>query len=149
MVNLKGMFILAIISVNIFFPEMVSVQPDITQTVVAMPNSNGLDTPNNNHIGSMEKMPILQENAINASKQQLYETLNRPVKSSQEHLGLLDSKASLKSSDCETRPNSMYSDHTNRHSTISCQLPSNIDMDTLVWANLSHSGGRISLPDSG
>jgi hypothetical protein len=89
----------------------------------------------------MEKVPILSDNQSSL--------LEQSSKSS-EHLSANGSKMSLKNvSDSETRPDSAYSDRTNRHSTISCQLPSNIDMDALVWANVTHAGGRITLPESG
>ena len=130
-----------------FVADLMSAQPDITKTVVVtIANQNALDTPNNNHIGSMEKVPIFSDNAINRA---LEGEPHTPVKNSQNNLSRKDSKASLKSSDCESRPNSMYSERTNRHSVISSQLPPNIDMEALVWANVTHTGGRITLPDSG
>ena len=130
----------------ILFSDIVSVQPDITQTVVpqtyvTIQNPNAMDTPNNNHIGSMEKVPILSEHQSSL--------LDSSSKSS-EHLSVNGSKISLKNvSDSDNRADSAYSDRTNRHSTISCQLPSNIDMESLVWANVTHAGGRITLPESG
>lgn len=126
--------------------DMMSAQPDITQTVVVtIANQNALNSPNNNHIGSMEKVPIFSDNAINRALES--GEPHTPVK--QNNLSRKDSKASMKSSDCDSRPNSMYSERTNRHSVISSQLPPNIDMEALVWANVTHTGGRITLPDSG
>ena len=123
------------------------VQPDITQTVVAIHNHNILDTPNNNHIGSStsEKEAIFADNAINTNKSLLLD--HSPAQRS-------DSKVSLKSAGGgdvnDARPASVYSDTANnRHSTLSCQLPSNIDAESLVWTKVTHAGGRITLPDSG
>ena len=89
----------------------------------------------------MEKVPILSDNHSNI--------LEHSSKCS-DHLSANGSKMSLKNtSECDARPDSAYSDVTNRHSTISFQLPSNIDMDALVWATVTHAGGRITLPESG
>lgn len=38
---------------------------------------------------------------------------------------------------------------SNRPTTISCQLPTNIDLNALVWTMVGHEGGRLTLPDSG
>ena len=135
--------------------DVVSVQPDITQTIVSsvtIQNHNVQDSPNNNHIGSMEKVPIFNDNTINTNKAVLLDTPNgtcSPIKGSREHLTHKDSKVSLKSSECDSRPHSVYSERTNRHSVISCQLPSNVDIDALVVATVTYTGGRLTLPDSG
>ncbi|KAK2166829.1 hypothetical protein NP493_1301g00030 [Ridgeia piscesae] len=119
---------------------MLSVQqPDLTQTIKN--NTNPL--PNNNHTGSMEKMPMYLDNAINTNKSLL---LDETARMSSERLPQRRSKISMKSSECDSRPQSAYS--VNRHSILG-QLPSNMDPECLVWATVSHTGGRITLPDSG
>lgn len=128
---------------------MISIQPDITQTVTIQ-NHNAQESPNNNHIGSTEKVPIYTDNAINANKSLLLDAANgsgmcSPAKGSSHK----DSKISLKSSESESRPHSVYSERTNRHSVISCQLPTNVDTEALVVATVTHAGGRLQLPDSG
>jgi len=120
--------------------NMLSVQqPDLTQTIKN--NTNPL--PNNNHTGSMEKMPMYLDNAINTNKSLL---LDETARMSSERLPQRRSKISMKSSECDSRPQSAYS--VNRHSILG-QLPSNMDPECLVWATVSHTGGRITLPDSG
>ena len=120
--------------------------------MVTIQNHNALDSPNNNHLlGSTEKVPVFSDNIHSKSTNMLLIDPSTPVKSSL--VGTLprkDSKASLKSSECDSRPQSIYSDtHTNRQSMISCQVPANIDMENLVWATVTHAGGRIVLPDAG
>ena len=124
--------------------NMLSVQqPDLTQTI----KNNTTSTPNNNHTGSMEKMPMYLDNAINTNKSLLLDAgcADNPRMSS-EHLPQRRSKISMKSSECDSRPQSAYS--INRHSILG-QLPSNMDPECLVWASVSHAGGRITLPNSG
>ena len=140
-----------ITSCSVLLPEVLSVQPDLTQTVVTIQNHNALDTPNNNHLGSMEKVPVYSDIGPPKPSTLLIDP-NTPIKtSSNPYLPRKDSKASLKSSDCESRPQSVYSEHTNpnRHSLISCHLPNNIDHEAFVWATVTHAGGRITLPDAG
>ena len=136
-------------------PEYMSVQPDLTQTVVTIQNHNALDSPNNNIPGSMEKVPVFCDSGtINRSTNTLLlvdtPSPNRHThKASSDNLPRKDSKLSLKSSECESRPQSVYSERTNRQSMLSCQLPSNIDIEALVWANVTHLGERIILPEAG
>ena len=134
-----------------FVSEYMSVQPDLTQTVVTIQNHNALDTPNNNIPGSMEKVPVFCDNGtINRSTNTLLLVdAPSPNKASCDNLPRKGSKLSLKSSECESRPQSVYSERTNRQSMLSCQLPSNIDIEALVWANVTHLGERIVLPEAG
>ncbi len=142
-----------IISCLSFIADILSVQPDLTQTVVTIQNHNALDSPNNNHLlGSTEKVPVFSDNVHSKSTNMLLIEPGTPIKSplAGGTLPRKDSKASLKSSDCDSRPQSIYSDtHTNRQSMMSCQLPSNIDIENLVWATITQAGGRITLPDAG
>ena len=128
--------------------DLLSVQPDLTQTVVTIQNHHTLDTPNNNHLGSMEKMPVYAEPMeIMPNLPNMHNNLNLLIDPSSPHK--TNNDRPRKESDCESRPNSVYSERTNRQSMISCQLPSNIDMEALVYANVTHSGGRITIPDAG
>lgn len=123
------------------FSEVISVQPDLTQTVVTIQNHNALDTPNNNHLGSMEKVPVYSDIEPRKPSALFLEQPNLPMKNntSNDYLAREDSKSSLKSMECESRPPSI----------ISCHLPNNIDHEALVWATVNHTGGRIAVPDAG
>ena len=123
-------------------------QPDLTQTIVTIQNHNALDAPNNNLLGSMEKVPVYSDIGPPKCSSLVAERPSTPLKAPQ-YVPRNDSKASLKSSDCDSRPHSVYSETTNRQSVISCHLPSNIDHEALVWATVTHTGGRITLPDAG
>jgi len=132
--------------------DILSVQPDLTQTVVTIQNPNVLDTPNNNHIGSTEKVPVFSDNVPNGTVTAnglLVDVSTGTLKRSADTLPRKESRSSLKSSECESRPQSVYSERTNRQSVVSCQLPSNIDVESIVWANVTQTGGRLTLPDSG
>ena len=81
---------------------MIGAQPDLTQTVVTIQNHNALDTPNNNHIGSMEKVPVFSNDTLRSkSSHTLLVDPSTPVKNGLN--GAIpnrnDSKASLKSSE--------------------------------------------------
>lgn len=132
---------------------MIGAPPDLTQTVVTIQNHHTLDTPNNNHISTMEKVPVFSADTLRSkgSHTLLVDTSSTPVKSNPNGSvpGRNDSKASLKSSDNESRPQSVYSERTNRQSMVSCQLPSNVDPECIVWASVTTAGGRIALPDAG
>ena len=121
-----------------------AVQPDITQTVVTLQTHTG-NTPNNNHIASSDKADMYSDNTINLNRSLLLDEPSTPRKSATD-LSHKGSKISLKS-----RPQSTYSENmtANRRSMISCQLPANIDPDALVWASVTHTGGRITLPNAG
>ncbi|ELU09598.1 hypothetical protein CAPTEDRAFT_229366 [Capitella teleta] len=131
------------------YKDVVSAQPDITQTVVSsvtIQNHNAMQESPNNNRDSTEKVPIYSDNVINASRSLLLDAssgvaLCTPSKSPQ-HGGSA-------ASDADSRPHSVYSDRPNRQSLISCQLPSNIDVEALVVATVTHAGGRLQLPDSG
>ena len=134
--------------------DMIGAQPDLTQTVVTIQNHNALDTPNNNHIGSMEKVPVFSADTLRSkSSHTLLVDPSTPVKNGGVNGSIPhrnDSKASLKSSESEGgRPHSVYSERTNRQSVVSCQLPSNVDPEGIVWASVTAAGGRIALPDAG
>ena len=86
-----------------------------------------------------------------------------------EHTGLLSaggvgaSSDSKTLSDCETRPNSLYSacSPNNRSGgngsatgseggvPIACPLPPTVDVDAIAFAEVTHLGGRLTLPESG
>jgi len=153
---------------------LLSGPPDLTQTVVTIQNHHTADTPNNNHmIGSMEKMPIYAE-PYAGDKSGYAEPYTEPIDYA--HTNNLNQLNALlidpsipcqsnievpslnnKSPDCPSRPaSSVYSErsvglHTGLRpqSVISCQLPSTVDMEALVWANVTHEGGRLSIPNSG
>ncbi|XP_064636504.1 netrin receptor UNC5C-like isoform X2 [Lineus longissimus] len=139
--------------------ELISTQPDLTQTVVTIPNHNALDTPNNNHIGSMEKLPMLP--AVNTvcvpplQNKNHVKSLLLDSPNEQMHYNSLprkESKHSLKSSTTGSRPQSVYESDvnaTNRLSIISANVPSNIDIECITWANVTSAGARLVLPDSG
>lgn len=44
---------------------------------------------------------------------------------------------------------STASDHIQQYTAINCQLPSNVDLNALVWTTVGHEGGRLTLCDSG
>ena len=140
-------------NVHFCISDLLSLQPDVTRTVVTIRNHNALDTPNNNHINSMDKIPIFPDNQSatstltknNRTLLEVIEPTNIQCKTMSETN--IQRKESL--STVGSRPQSTYSDHTNRHSVVSSQIPSNLDADNLVWAHLTHTGGRLSLPDSG
>lgn len=44
---------------------------------------------------------------------------------------------------------STVSDHIQQYTGINCQLPSNVDLNALVWTTVGHEGGRLMLCDSG
>ena len=99
--------------------DLLSAQPDLTQTVVTIRNHHTLDTPNNNHIGSMEKMPIYSE-PINIVPNNL-DLLLDP--NSMADSDVPEPPPRKESSNPESRPNSVYSERTNRPaSVISCQV---------------------------
>ena len=98
---------------------------------------------NNDHIYS--NIDTLEKDT--ASMQKSLQRLIDPTHCITEQTGLL-SEARL--SDCETRPNSVYSACPgNRQSVVSCQLPHNIDVEALAVATVGHNGARLALPDSG
>jgi hypothetical protein len=99
--------------------------------------------PNNNRDACGEKSGGVYstDNAINASRCLLLDANSGQV--------CTPTKSLRESSDGESRPHSLYSDRSHRHSLISCQLPSNIDVEALVVATVTHAGGRLQLPDSG
>ena len=129
--------------------DMISAQPDLTQTVVTIQNHGAVDTPNNNHLRTMDKSSTpstptaYADNALNAQKAAL----------------LLDNKMMDEAGpkdlllDPTSRPDSLYSEiHPNRTSSVAglaSQMPTNLDLEAMVWATVTHAGGRIALPDSG
>ena len=135
--------------------------------------------PNNNHLGTLsqggtlnghyangtlrsdnsvldDKEPIYSnieplENTLNTQKSlMLIEGPPTPAKNpadfaSPSHQG--NHRTSSVSDNNDTRPNSDYSE--NRHSNISSHLPNNVDLEALAIATVTHTGGRISLTNSG
>ena len=134
---------------------MLHAQPDVTQTVVMLPTPQDDDDyhekPNNNIIGSQEKMPLYQEiECLNGiGNGHVLIPPPTPARNCSSSLKRKDSKSSLKSDGDNSLPAVLYSEAVNRHSMGSCQLPCNVEPENLVWANLTHEGGRISIPDSG
>ncbi|XP_074648340.1 netrin receptor UNC5C-like isoform X2 [Tubulanus polymorphus] len=145
--------------------HLISTQPDLTQTVITIPNHNALNLPNNNHINSMEKLPAADTSSmasvpnsavIKNNKMMLLDAPSPPpLMQPSEHyasVSLLprkESKMSLKSmTTSSSRPPSMYS-HANRNSVVSSVIPSNIDIECITWMNITYAGGRLELPDSG
>ncbi|XP_050391275.1 netrin receptor UNC5C isoform X5 [Patella vulgata] len=138
--------------------ELLSMQPDLTQTVVTVQHALPPDSPNNNHM--MEKQPLYDVPDINAhhrlsgtlpknSKMMLVEpTLNHNLTSSLEQLSVCDNKNTLlvpsdnRLSQCDNLQDS-------RQSMISVQLPSTIDADGVTWSTFDSCGGRLVLPESG
>ena len=127
------------------FSELMSAQPDLTKTVVTIQNHGAVEgTPNNNHLrnggtGTLDKAPstaAYADNVLNAQKALLLGEGNTDIDLA-------------KDADLESRPDSLYSEIRNRNSTLSCQLPGNIDVEAMAVATVTHAGGRISLPDSG
>lgn|SRR6218665_3578936 len=108
--------------------------PDLTKMAVLIPNKdNNSDSPNSsNSSGCSEK--TARDSMI--STQRLLPCLGGTTDFSQATLGRNASGPS------EGKTN-------NRPTTISCQLPTNIDLNALVWTTVGHEGGRLTLPDSG
>lgn len=107
--------------------------PDLTKMAVLIPNKdNNSDSPNSsNSSGCSEK--TARDSMI--STQRLLPCLGTT------DFGQLTLGRNVSGpSDC--KPN-------NRPATISCQLPTNIDLNALVWTMVGHEGGRLTLPDSG
>lgn len=137
-------------------------QPDLTQ-VVTVRNHSSLDSPhspNNNHLSSKENLPTYAEIMTPANRHSgtlgkgsktvpVEPTLNHNLKNSVEKLTIKD-KASLKASPSESRPLlGGESEVANRLSQVTSQLPSNVDIDAVVWNTFDSRGGRLSLPESG
>ena len=148
---------------------MMNAQPDLTQTVVTIQNPNALlETPNNNHIsvGSTEKMPLYSEPFPNGHTLNNGHLVEIPTMSNSGTLQRTRDPPPLPSprkdpqmaptSGGDSRPHSVYSERSgstnNRQSVgsvMSCQLPANIDYEAMVWARMTETGGRLTLPDSG
>jgi len=46
-------------------------------------------------------------------------------------------------------PESGICNSCDRQSLSSAQLPAKIDLDSLAWGNLTHTGGRLTVADTG
>ncbi|CAH1795522.1 unnamed protein product [Owenia fusiformis] len=144
--------------------EKLSMQPDLTQTVVTIRN-NHTDSPNNNTNNSTPvKVPLFNghensgtlpsvkyANHVNNENKPLLIDPPHTLTDSTEKLPLprkSDSDNSIKSGN-SSRPQSVYDSDGHRLSVISCQLPSNIDLENIAWGNITHTGGRLQIPESG
>ncbi len=131
--------------------DYISVQPDLTQTVVTLQNHHVLDTPNNNLPGSTEKVPVFCDNGTIGRSTHTLLLVDAPSPKKLGGGSSVGERPDAKMSDLEgdSRPQSVYSERTNRQSMLSCQLPNNIDIEDLMWANVTHLGERIVLPEAG
>lgn len=149
---------------------MMSVQPDLTQTVVTVAHHSNSPSPtidppspNNNHVSSTEniydKPDFNLEHRLSLGKNSktlfVEPTIN--LNRNMENLPLNDQNAmshvtnsSPTAPELPPRPHS-ESDNIidSRHSMMSVQLPSNIDSDAVTWGTFNHMGGRLMLPESG
>lgn len=136
---------------------MLSVQPDLTQTVVIVQTPNRPDSPNNNHM--MEKEPTYSEikehrlsGTLRKPSKCVEPTINYNLNSSMERLTIRDNKNMLAVPPVgmSSRPLSQNETLENsRQSLMSVQLPSNIDAEAVTWSTFTHMGGRLLLPESG
>ncbi|XP_067671144.1 netrin receptor UNC5C-like isoform X6 [Haliotis asinina] len=142
--------------------DMLSVQPDLTQTVVTVQHANSGDSPNNNHVNTMEKPPAysVPDNNVQhrhsatlgkSSKTLLVEpTINHNVNNSMEKLTIKDKSNLSVPSMGSGRPMSQCESlQDSRQSMISMQLPSTIDAEAVTWSTFTSNGGRLLLPESG
>ncbi|KAK3593613.1 hypothetical protein CHS0354_025501 [Potamilus streckersoni] len=152
--------------------DMLSVPPDLTQTVVAVQGPNSIDLPNNNHmshINSVDKLPTYAEiaenrlsasygtNTVNSKPHNMDSSLNQNLDSSVEKLTIKNDKNTLMVTPVGScnhgnhRPPSDVGDSLmdSRQSMMSVQLPSNIDTDAVTWSTFNHTGGRLLIPESG
>lgn len=133
---------------------MVSVQPDLTQTVVTVRTAS-VDSPNNNVETPVDKTAVMTNKS-----QQLAQTLTKsnsklpdpPLNSSIEKLTIKSNKnaMTMSTSMSSSRPTSngdMQS--SNRLSLMSGLLPCNIDIEAVTWGTFTHTGGRLCLTESG
>lgn len=134
--------------------DMVSVQPDLTQTVVTVRTAS-VDSPNNNVETPVDKTAVMTNKS-----QQLAQTLTKsnsklpdpPLNSSIEKLTIKSNKnaMTMSTSMSSSRPTSngdMQS--SNRLSLMSGLLPCNIDIEAVTWGTFTHTGGRLCLTESG
>ncbi|XP_076074921.1 netrin receptor UNC5C-like isoform X1 [Mytilus galloprovincialis] len=145
--------------------DMISVQPDLTQTMVSIPYQSATpspEPPNNNLISSVENIydkPDINldhrhsNSLINAGQPYAESSIsNHSVSNHSSHHSAdqMSDKNTMTMSAVGARPPS-FSDSAmdNRNSMISLQLPSNIDMEAVVWGTFNHMGGRLVLPESG
>lgn len=115
------------------------VQPDLTRTVLP-----------NDKITANEKLTICSdENEIVFKK----EPISGLTKTVTDYLLHKDpGTMSAEEEECiYAQPDASPDDiDVNRtHSFLSSQFPGNVDADAVVWATLTHAGGRIALPYSG
>lgn len=147
---------------SLLIADMLSVQPDLTQTVVTVQHANSGDSPNNNHVNTMEKPPAysVPDNNLQhrhsatlgkSSKTLLVEpTINHNVNNSMEKLTIKDKSNLSVPSMGSGRPMSQCESlQDSRQSMISMQLPSTIDAEAVTWSTFTSNGGRLLLPESG
>lgn len=147
----------------IVFLDMISVQPDLTQTMVSVPYLSATPSPepppNNNLINSTENIydkpdinfeSRLSNSVINAGQPYAESSISNHSMSnhSSHHSDHMSDKNTMTVS--AHRPPS-FSDSAidNRHSMASLQLPSNIDLEAVVWGTFNQTGGRLVLQESG
>ncbi|XP_029652297.2 netrin receptor UNC5C [Octopus sinensis] len=143
--------------------DMVSVQPDLTQTVVSIRPAN-VDSPNNNIEPTVDKTASMSNKS-----QQLAQTLSKggskhgpgdhlltenPLGGSMEKLAIKShpkNTMSMSSSmSMNQRPISNGDvQSASRLSLMSTQLPCNIEADAVIWGTFTHTGGRLCLNESG
>ena len=139
-----------------FLSDLLSVQPDLTQTVVTVQHAS--DAPNNNHVlngGADKSPPIYSVPDTTGSPHRLSATPGNTllIESSLGQNGVGDGGGGRGSKDSLSTPSRPASQPDNlqdsRQSMISMQLPSTIDAEAVTWSTFSSSGGRLILPESG
>lgn len=107
---------------------------------------NGL--PNNNL--QSDKSSAIADNAFNLTMLQCsespYSHLSCSTESSSPKKMLISSQQ-----DASSRPQSSCCSTGNHRDLMnsSCHLPSNVDKESVAWARLTSTGGRLTLPESG
>lgn len=151
--------------------DMISVQPDLTQTMVSIPYQSATPSPEppNNNVSSVEniydKPDINLDNRhsnslINAGQPYAESSISNHSASNHSHhsvsnhshhsMDQMSDKNTMTMSVVGGRPPS-FSDSAmdSRHSVVSTQLPHNIDMEAVTWGTFNHMGGRLVLQESG
>ncbi|XP_014785195.1 uncharacterized protein LOC106879947, partial [Octopus bimaculoides] len=141
---------------------MVSVQPDLTQTVVSIRPAN-VDSPNNNIEPTVDKTASMSNKS-----QQLAQTLSKggskygpgdhmltenPLGGSMEKLAIKSQPKNTMSMSSSMSMNQRPISNgdvqsASRLSLMSTQLPCNIEADAIIWGTFTHTGGRLCLNES-
>ncbi len=130
-------------------------QPDITQTYMAIKNSNTSQEKRASVIYPSDgggPSPVITENMLNTRKSQLLDRMDKVPDSSL--LRITGDRLSLKSSECGSRPDSAYIEipHHLQPEPALYPVPPSLDPDTLVclaYASVTSTGGRLSLLGGG